>query len=716
METDVTDREVQSSEYPDADLLRAYVSDRSEQAFQALVEKYLGMTLGIARRRCGRPDLAEEIAQNVFAILARKADGLKATPTLAGWIYRVTMVECAATLRRERKRADKMKEYADHARIAADGEEFWSAAQPHLDEAIDELPPNDRDLLLMRFWEKKSFREIAGSLGKSEAASQKQGERALEKLSGKLRRRGIAVSVGALTAGFATQFAAAAPPALVTTVTQGALTAAPALSTGTLILKSIEAMTYAKTKTALAVAVVAAFPIGMQWNANSALQNRLDEMEAKLATAPAPGVGEARTVESQPQTTITAPPLQRSNTPASTSPRRIDPVAQLRNALNQTDPLKRSLAVSSLLANLDPADAPGIAAVFDAAHQSGARYTKEHEMFMRTWGRIDGPAALQHAIDSTGDTSGSVPALAALAGWATADPDAARDWIEGLEEGQDKEDLIVGLLDGWAVIDHTAASRYIESRPRTPARNRVRKMLLERALMTGGIPAARDWFNSILGEGNNKPYKQLAFDELNQRMLAHDPKAAAEWIKEQDGQDFLRGRAIRNTAREIAKASPSEAINLVSSMQHMRNGQLIGSYSDIINEWAQVDPGAAGSWLNENPDHGQHDVMVNRYITTIADIEPETALQWAGTIDNGNRRRSSQMIAAAALLKEQGDAAIPTLEAAGLTPAMIKSAPNHAELMKQLSGQERFAEQNLIIGESTVTIGAPRSAQPRENR
>lgn len=704
----MTDRNHQPREHPDHELLRAYVTSRSESAFQALVQKYLGMTLGIARRRTGSPDLAEEIAQNVFAILARKAAGLKATPTLAGWIYRVAMVECTAALRRERKRADKMKEYADHAQIAADGEEFWTAAQPHLDEAIDELAPADRDLLLMRFWEKKSFREIAGALGKSEAASQKQGERALEKLSLKLRRRGVATSIGALAAGFASSFATAAPPALVTTVTQGALTAAPAISTGSLILKSIEAMTYAKTKTALVVAVAAAVPLGMQWNTNSALQNRLAQLEAQAVVASAPDPANTQAVIKQPETP--AAPTLNSHHSSALQPPKPDPASQLRNALNQTDPLKRALAVSSLLANLDPEDAPAIAAVFDAAHQSGARYTQEHQMFMRAWGRVNGPAAVQHAIDSTGDTTGSVPVLAAIAGWSTADPHSARDWIEGLEEGQNKEDLVVGLVDGWATADHASASRYIESRPRTPARNRARQLLLERALMTGGIPAARDWFNTIDGEGNNQPYKQLAFDELNQRMLAHDPNAAADWIREQDGQDFLRGRAIRNTAREIAKSSPADAIDLVSSMETIRKGQLTGSYSDIINEWAQVDPGAAGAWLNENNNHAQHDVMVNRYITTIADIEPETALQWAGTIENGNRRRSSQMIAAAALLKEQGDAAIPTLQAAGLTPAMIKSAPNHAELMKRLSGQERFAEQNMIIGESTVTIGAPRSA------
>lgn len=96
-----------------------------------------------------RPDaeLAQEIAQNVFAILARKAGGLKATPTLAGWLHRVTMVECSTSLRQERQRADKMKDFAEHTRIEADGDSIWSEACPHLDDAIDELSPGDRDLL-----------------------------------------------------------------------------------------------------------------------------------------------------------------------------------------------------------------------------------------------------------------------------------------------------------------------------------------------------------------------------------------------------------------------------------------------------------------------------------------------------------------------------------------------------------------------------------------
>ena len=68
--------ERESNQASDAALLRAFVASGSEEAFAALVEKYLGMVLGIAARRTGDHALAEEIAQNVFAVLARKARAL----------------------------------------------------------------------------------------------------------------------------------------------------------------------------------------------------------------------------------------------------------------------------------------------------------------------------------------------------------------------------------------------------------------------------------------------------------------------------------------------------------------------------------------------------------------------------------------------------------------------------------------------------------------
>ncbi len=259
-------------------------------------------------------------------------------------------------------------------------------------------------------------------------------------------------------------------------------------------------------------------------------------MEAKIqtatpqysTTATAAASSSADSDEHTGNATATTPSATSAIVPADTA-------AEWSKALSHVDPLQRSLSIGKLIAGLAPENAHEIAGVFAAAHKTGARYKSEHMTFMRAWGAAHGAEALQHAVESNGKTDGSPIVLAAMAGWASSNPLTARNWAEALPDGQEKEDIMVGMLDGWATVHLEAASRYIETRPRTPARNRTRQMLLERALINGGIPGARDWFGKINGEGPNKMYKQLAFDELTTRMLDHDTESTALWIKEQDG-------------------------------------------------------------------------------------------------------------------------------------------------------------------------------------
>ena len=80
--------------------------------------------------------------------------------------------------------------------------------------------------------------------------------------------------------------AEAAPAALIQSVSQGALAAAADAAAKSILLQTLETMSsYTKTKTALAVATIAAIPIASQWSAHRDLQAELMEAEEALNAA-----------------------------------------------------------------------------------------------------------------------------------------------------------------------------------------------------------------------------------------------------------------------------------------------------------------------------------------------------------------------------------------------------------------------------------------------
>jgi len=88
----------------DMQLLRDYADCQSEAAFSALVSRYLGLVHSAALRQVRDPDLAEEVTQAVFIVLARKAGSLGPKTLLTGWLYRTTRFAAADALRTQQRR------------------------------------------------------------------------------------------------------------------------------------------------------------------------------------------------------------------------------------------------------------------------------------------------------------------------------------------------------------------------------------------------------------------------------------------------------------------------------------------------------------------------------------------------------------------------------------------------------------------------------------
>src|SRR5438093_10007812 len=138
----------------DQQLLDRYTTDRSEVAFGELVERYVSLVYSAALRRTGgNPDLSNDVAQQVFTDLARKARSLPPGIVLAVWLHQATRYAAGNLLRAERRRHACEQKAAAMNPLESEPTTDWDDIRPLLDKALDRLGRVDRDALLLRFFE-----------------------------------------------------------------------------------------------------------------------------------------------------------------------------------------------------------------------------------------------------------------------------------------------------------------------------------------------------------------------------------------------------------------------------------------------------------------------------------------------------------------------------------------------------------------------------------
>lgn len=214
-------------------LLRRFVEERANEAFAALVERHVNLVYFAALRQTGgNTAMAEDVAQEVFSDLARKAASLVDRPVLAGWLYTSTRY-AAANARRAagRRRAREQEAYAMQEIMRDDSAATeWERTRPLIDEALHTLSATDREAVLLRFFQGRPFAEIGAALRLTEEAARKRVERAVDKLAAVLSRRGVTSTSAALGAVLVQQAAVAAPAGLAGTLAGSALVG---MTTGT---------------------------------------------------------------------------------------------------------------------------------------------------------------------------------------------------------------------------------------------------------------------------------------------------------------------------------------------------------------------------------------------------------------------------------------------------------------------------------------------------
>ena len=243
----------------DLQTLQRYASHGDAHAFRELVQAHGAMVHATALRVTQNANVAEDVAQETFLELARKSGSIK--QSVGAWLHRVAWLQACQAVRRERTRRQAEEAMAESWHT--DREATWPDIEPHVDEALNEMPQELREVLVLYFLEGRTQVEIARHLDRNQATVSRAIERGISAMREALRSRGVIAGAG-LAAVFAAQPAHAMPASLAASLGKLSIsgvglpaTAAATVSSSTLFTTTLITMT-TTTKILLGSAVIAA--------------------------------------------------------------------------------------------------------------------------------------------------------------------------------------------------------------------------------------------------------------------------------------------------------------------------------------------------------------------------------------------------------------------------------------------------------------------------
>lgn len=245
----------------EAVLLRRFAKSRDAAAFAEIIRRHAGLVYGTALRILADVDRASDVAQETFFQLAKDAG--RVTGSLPGWLHRVATHKAIDQMRRDTSRRRREREYvAEQPREATQ----WKELSRYVDEGLDEIDAETRDILVAHFLQGLTTRRIASLRGVSQATVSRRVDAGVTQLRGMLRKRGIIVATGTLATLLGENAAQAIPAALMAELGKMAIVggqAAAATAAGMSSLQTITSGALAAVKTkAVTVAVVAVIGAG----------------------------------------------------------------------------------------------------------------------------------------------------------------------------------------------------------------------------------------------------------------------------------------------------------------------------------------------------------------------------------------------------------------------------------------------------------------------
>jgi RNA polymerase sigma-70 factor, ECF subfamily len=144
-------------------VVRAQAGD--EAALAELVERFSPRLRYFLRKLLSSADHAEDVLQDVWLDVVRGLARLADPQALVAWLYRIARDRAFGRLRKARRIELALDEQQVIDPASVDEEDFSTEDAARIHAGLDELPAEQREVLVLRFLEEMSYVEIARVVG-----------------------------------------------------------------------------------------------------------------------------------------------------------------------------------------------------------------------------------------------------------------------------------------------------------------------------------------------------------------------------------------------------------------------------------------------------------------------------------------------------------------------------------------------------------------------
>lgn len=126
---------------------------------------------------------AEDVVQEAFLGMHRNRGALRDSRAAVGYLRQAVVNQSRSMLRRRRTVRAHLKVAEPEIAPPADSDVILAEEHQEVLRAVDQLPPRQREVLVLRYWSEMSEAEIADALGISKGTVKSQASRAMATLA-----------------------------------------------------------------------------------------------------------------------------------------------------------------------------------------------------------------------------------------------------------------------------------------------------------------------------------------------------------------------------------------------------------------------------------------------------------------------------------------------------------------------------------------------------